>query len=62
MNCPECISKNTKVSSTYSFEGLTKRYCICLDCGACFTTIEKYNLLLKRPTSYKLSTKQKIPP
>jgi len=44
MKCPECNSKKTKVSSTdpHPLEDFTKRYCKCLDCGTCFTTIEKY--------------------
>ena len=44
MKCPECNSKNTRVSSTdpHPIKDFTKRYCKCLDCGACFTTIEKY--------------------
>ena len=50
MNCPKCISKNTKVSSTYPFEDFTKRYCKCLDCGECFTTIEKYGQTSKQKT------------
>ena len=44
MKCPECNSKNTRVSSTdpHPIEDFTKRYCKCFNCGACFTTIEKY--------------------
>jgi len=44
MKCPECNSKKTRVSSTdpHPLKDFTKRYCKCLDCGACFTTIEKY--------------------
>tara|TARA_R100000781_G_scaffold356_1_gene539 strand:- start:549 stop:878 length:330 start_codon:yes stop_codon:yes gene_type:complete len=44
MKCPECNSKKTRVSSTdpHPLEDFTKRYCKCLDCRACFTTIEKY--------------------
>jgi len=53
MNCPKCISKNTRVSSTYPFEEFTKRYCKCLDCGECFTTIEEYGQTTKRSLSRK---------
>ena len=42
MKCPECNSKDTRVSTTEGHEKFTKRYCKCLNCGAKFRTLETY--------------------
>jgi transcriptional regulator NrdR family protein len=42
MLCRNCASKNTRVTCTDKYETYTKRYCRCLDCGAKFRTVEKY--------------------
>lgn len=42
MLCRNCTSKNTRVTCTDKYETYTKRYCRCLDCGAKFRTVEKY--------------------
>jgi len=57
MKCPECNSKHTRVSSTdpHPIEDFTKRYCKCLDCGLCFTTIEKYGNTAHNPGRAKNS-------
>ena len=55
MRCPECKSNNTRVSSTApnTIKDFTKRYCKCLTCGACFTTIEKYGNTAHNPGKVK---------
>lgn len=55
MKCPECNSKNTRVSSTdpHPIENFTKRYCKCLECQKCFTTIEKYGNTANNPGKRK---------
>jgi len=42
MQCPECKSKETRVSCTEDHGDFTKRYCRCLNCKARFRTTEKY--------------------
>ena len=50
MNCRQCNSKNTRVSSTDHQEKFTKRYCRCLDCNYRFRTIERYEVPKPGPT------------
>ena len=49
MNCPVCFSKQTRVTCTNHFKGLTKRYCRCLACNAKYRTIERYELAKPGP-------------
>jgi len=42
MICRSCSSKNTRVTCTDHFPGMTKRYVRCLDCGCKFRTVERY--------------------
>ena len=54
MNCPNCESKQTRVTVTSHREGYTIRYCRCLDCKHKFKTEErlaKYEDLKRRNTS-----------
>ena len=45
MNCRSCNSINTRVTCTDKLKpDLVKRYCRCLDCGARFRTIERYEI------------------
>ena len=41
MNCPNCESKQTRVTVTSHREGYTIRYCRCLDCKHKFKTEEQ---------------------
>tara|TARA_X000000368_G_scaffold399412_1_gene370353 strand:+ start:143 stop:622 length:480 start_codon:yes stop_codon:yes gene_type:complete len=53
MNCPNCESKQTRVTVTSHREGYTIRYCRCLDCKHKFKTEErivKYEDLKRRNT------------
>ncbi len=49
MQCPECKSKETRVSCTEDHGDFTKRYCKCLDCASKFKTIEKYLTKTSKP-------------
>ena len=42
MQCPNCKSKETRVSCTEDHGDFTKRYCRCLECKSNFRTKEKY--------------------
>jgi len=42
MRCRSCSSSNTRVTCTEHHGNETKRYCRCLDCGAKYRTIERY--------------------
>ena len=45
MRCRSCDSINTRVTCTDQKIALvTKRYCRCLDCGAKFRTVERYEV------------------
>ena len=45
MNCRQCNSSNTRVTCTeHVGSEVTKRYCRCLDCGAKFRTVERYEI------------------
>ena len=45
MRCRSCDSINTRVTCTDQKNDLvTKRYCRCLDCGAKFRTVERYEV------------------
>ena len=49
MQCPECKSKETRVSCTEDHGGFTKRYCRCLNCKTRFRTTEKYINTIENP-------------
>jgi len=49
MQCPECKSKETRVSCTEDHGDFTKRYCRCLECKFRFRTIEKYINTIENP-------------
>lgn len=44
MKCRNCSSINTRVTCTDHYDGVTKRYCRCLDCGEKFRTVERYEV------------------
>ena len=49
MQCPECKSKETRVSCTEDHGDFTKRYCRCLNCKTRFRTTEKYINTIENP-------------
>jgi len=49
MQCPECKSKETRVSCTEDHGDFTKRYCKCLNCKTRFRTTEKYINTIENP-------------
>ena len=50
MKCRSCNSLNTRVTCTDRKSDLvTKRYCRCIDCGAKFRTVERYEIAKSIP-------------